>query len=110
MDKYESIICAAGGLAFGALGAFLAACISKRSLKNRTDSLVAVMGTNALRLVLDVVFLLAAFMLCRKLELPLVVTLISVALGLTVFGMLFLRRIAKTLTEENEDPESDGGE
>lgn len=110
MDKYMSIICAVGGLAFGALGAFLASCISKRSLKNRTDNLVAVMGTNALRLALDVVFLLAAYFACRKYELPSIVTLVSVAIGLTVFGMLFLKSVTKALTEDNDDPESDGGE
>ena len=110
MDKYISIICAVGGMAFGALGAFLTACISRRSLKNKTDNLVAVMGTNALRLVLDVVFLLAAYLVCRNYELPLLVTLISVALGLTVFGMLFLKRVVKKLTEEDDDPEADGGE
>ena len=98
MDKYISIFCAVGGLTFGALGAFLTACISRRSLKNKTDNLVAVMGTNALKLV------------CRNFELPLLVTLISVALGLTVFGMLFLKSVVKKLTEEDDDPEADGGE
>ncbi|MDD5901949.1 MAG: hypothetical protein PUC58_01020 [Oscillospiraceae bacterium] len=110
MDKYISIFCAVGGLTFGALGAFLTACISRRSLKNKTDNLVAVMGTNALRLVLDVVFLLAAYLVCRNFELPLLVTLISVALGLTVFGMLFLKSVVKKLTEEEDDNEADGGE
>ena len=110
MDKYMSIICAAGGLAFGTLGGYLTACISRRGLKNQEPGMASVMATNMLRLILDVAFLLAAYLLCSKLELPLLVTLISVALGLTLFGMLFLKSVVKKLTEENEDTESDGGE
>ena len=35
---------------------------------------------------------------------------LSVALGLTVFGMLFLKSVVKKLTEEEDDNEADGGE
>lgn len=109
MDKYIYVLCAVGGLAFGALGAFLTAAVSRRSLKTKLDSMVSVMGTNMLRMLIDVAFLVCAFLICRGFELPIVVTLISVALGLTVFGMLFLRSIVKKLGENNES-ESDGGE
>lgn len=109
MDKYIYVLCAVGGLAFGTLGAFLTATVSRRSLKTKSDSMVSVMGTNMLRMLIDVAFLVCAFLICRGFELPLVVTLISVALGLTVFGMLFLRSIVKKLSENNES-ESDGGE
>ena len=111
MDKYIYIyvLCAVGGLAFGALGAFLTATVSRRSLKTKSDSMVSVMGTNMLRMLIDVAFLACTFLVCRSFKLPLIVTLISVALGLTVFGMLFLKSIVKKLSENNES-ESDGGE
>ena len=109
MDKYIYVLCAVGGLAFGALGAFLTATVSRRSLKTKSDSMVSVMGTNMLRMLIDVAFLACTFLVCRSFNLPLIVTLISVALGLTVFGMLFLKSIVKKLSENNES-ESDGGE
>ena len=109
MDKYINVLCAVGGLAFGALGAFLTASVSRRSLKTKSDSVASVMGTNMLRMLIDVAFLACAILVCKCFELPLVVTLISVTLGLTVFGMLFLRSIVKKLGENNES-ESDGGE
>ena len=110
MDKYINVLCAVGGLAFGAVGAFLTASISRRSLKTKSDSMVSVMGTNMLRLLIDVVFLACTFFVCKSFDLPLVVTLISAAFGLTVFGMLFLKSIVKKLNEENNESESDGGE
>ena len=110
MGKYIYVLCAVGGLAFGALGAFLTASVSRRSLKTESDSMVSVMGTNMLRMLIDVAFLACAFLVCRCFDLPLVVTMVSVALGLTVFGMLFLKSVVKKLTEEEDDNEADGGE
>ena len=110
MEKYIYVLCAVGGLVFGALGALVTASVSRRSLKTKSDSMVSVMGTNMLRMLIDVAFLACAFLVCKSFELPLVVTLISVALGLTVFGMLFLKSIVKKLNEGKNESESDGGE
>lgn len=107
MDKLLNILCAVGGFAFGTLGAYVNARISSRGIKD--SRVAAVMGTNFTRMGIDILVLLIAFFACKFLELDLTVVLISVASGLAIFGMIFLRRLTKRLLQE-EERSKDGGE
>ncbi len=107
MDVLANILCAAGGFAFGTLAAFINARISRRGLRNSTT--IAVMGTNAVRMLIDIAALVIAFFACKLFDLPVSVTIIAVALGLTICGMLFLRKLTKQILEEEKNLK-DGGE
>lgn len=102
MAKYVPVLCVLGGLALGVLAAFVNSLISRRSLGK--ESMTAIMGTNLARMGINILTLLAAFFLCRHFELPMIATLLAVAVGLTAAGLLFLKKITKELGEK------DGGE
>ncbi|GEM_PF-911146 len=110
MDKYISVISAIGGLAFGALGGYLNGLLSRRSAKNKPDSVLAIMGTNALRFAVDGVFLLAGFLACKLFELPYFITMIAVAVGLSTCGLLMLLRLTKQIKADDLDGKQNGGE
>lgn len=107
MDVLANILCAVGGFAFGTLAAYINARISRRGLKNST--VAAVMGTNVSRLGIDVLTLGLALLASKLFDLNGPVVIISVALGLTIFGMIFLRQLTKKILEE-EECSKDGGE
>lgn len=107
MDNLQNILCAVGGFAFGTAAAYVNARISRKGVNAST--LTAVMGTNALRMLIDIIALVVAFFASRLFDLPYTLTIISVALGLTIFGMFFLRRMTKKLLAEEENSK-DGGE
>lgn len=100
-----NVLSALGGLLLGTAAAYLNMRISKRHLSSGTMS--SVMGANMLRMLIDVLMLLAAYLVSKHFGLPMAVTLISVALGLSVGGMLFLSRLAKGI---KTDERKDGGE
>lgn len=107
MNWYITALTAIGGFAFGALAAYINYRLSRGSVGR--ESLIAVMGTNFARLFVDVVALAAAFFVSLKFDLPLFAALISVAVGLSVCGMLFLKRLTKIINVDNDDNQ-DGGE
>lgn len=107
MDDLKTILCALGGLGLGTLAAFVNARISRRGLKDST--MLAVMGTNAVRMLIDIATLALAYLAIRLFDLPFMVTLIATAVGLTVFGMIFLRKLTKEIMEDGKTTQ-DGGE
>lgn len=108
METYVYILTAAGGLAFGTLMAYLNCLISKKTIGSNNMS--AIMGANFARLGIDAVTLLAVFLICRWLSLPVGTAIVATALGLSVCGMLFLKKITKKLAENKDKPDVDGGE
>ena len=97
MEWYIYVLAAAGGAVF----------ISRANLG--TDSFAGIMGVNMLRLLLDVIALAAAYFMCKVLSLPMAVTLLAVALGLSVGGMLFLKQMTKKIQSQRDDA-ANGGE
>jgi len=106
MENLQNVLCAVGGLALGTLGAYITYRVSRRTAN--AESVTAVMGTNVLRMLIDIAALVLAYFACRLFSLPATVTLVSVAMGLTVFGMLFLKKLTKELNADTES--KDGGE
>lgn len=96
-----------GGLLFGSAVAYFDMLLSK-SIFNKNDW-TAIMGVNILRFTLDALTLTAVFFICRHFELPLAITLISTAIGLTVVSFVFLYVMTKRVCAE-KDPIPDGGE
>ena len=108
MTWYITVLTAAGGLAFGALAAYINYRLS-RSITG-SESLIAVMGTNFARLLVDIAALTAAFFVSRKFELPIFAALISVAVGLSVCGIAFLKRLTNEIKANEDAYDKDGGE
>ena len=107
MEWYITVLTAVGGFAFGTLAAYINYRLSRSRIGS--ESLLAVMATNFARLLVDVVALTAAFLVSRKFDLPLFATLISVAVGLSVCGILFLKRLTNEI-KANDAYDKDGGE
>ena len=107
MAKYVTVLCILGGLLLGVLSAFLNSLISRKNAGK--DNMAAIMGTNFARMGIDILTLGAAFFICRRFELPMIAAMVSVAVGLTAAGLLFLKRITKQMMSE-EAEEKDGGE
>lgn len=107
MNTMQNILCAVGGFAFGTLAAYINARVSRKGVNNST--VLAIMGTNAVRMLIDIAALLAAFFVGRFFGLSYLVTIVPVALGLSIFGMIFLRSLTKQFFQE-EDNSKDGGE
>ncbi len=104
MENSIWIFTALGGLVLGSAASYINYIISKKIVK--TKSVAGIMGVNSLRLLIDGLVLLAVFLICRQLELPYMPALITAALGLTVGGMLFLKRLSNMIL----DSVTDGGE
>ena len=98
------ILPALGGFVLGTGVAYLNYNISKKVLEK--NSVAGIMGVNLARLAIDMAVLLAVFILCRRTQLPLGVSLISTALGETLCGILFLSRLAKQAKQDGNN----GGE
>ena len=107
MEWYIYVLSAVGGAVFGLAAAYINMLISKANLKS--ESLAGIMGANMLRMLVDVIALVATYFGCNALNLPLAVTLIAVALGLSVGGMLFLKQITKKIQSQRDDA-ANGGE
>ena len=107
MAKYVTVLCVIGGLLLGVLAAFINSRISRKNAGK--DNMVAIMGTNLARMGMDILALGAAFFVCRRFELPMIATMVSVAVGLTAAGMLFLKRITDQMLSQDAK-EKDGGE
>ena len=107
METYVYILTAAGGFAIGTLMAYLNCLISKKTIGSNNMS--AIMGANFARLGIDAVTLLAVFLVCRHFGFSVPVAILATALGLTVCGMLFLKRLTKIINVDNDDNQ-DGGE
>lgn len=107
MEWYIYALSAVAGAAFGFAVAYVNALISKANLKK--ENFAAIMGSNFLRLLIDAAALAAAYFVCRALSFPLAVPLIAVALGLSVGGMFFLKKIAKQIQSQS-DGAANGGE
>lgn len=107
METYVYILTAAGGLAIGTLMAYLNCLISKKTIGSNNMS--AIMGANFARLGIDAVTLLAVFLICRHFGFSVPVAIVATALGLSVCGMLFLKRLTKIINVDNDDNQ-DGGE
>lgn len=107
MENLQNILCAVGGFAFGTLGAYINARVSRKGINDTT--LLAIMGTNAIRMLIDIVTLVIAFLVSRHFDLPVTLTIVAVALGLTIFGMIFLKKLTNQILKEGNGPK-DGGE
>lgn len=107
MEWYIYVLSAVGGAVFGLAVAYVNMLISKANLGS--DSLAGIMGVNMLRMLIDVIALAATYFGCKALDLPLAVTLIAAALGLSVGGMLFLKQITKIIQSQRDDA-ANGGE
>lgn len=107
MEWYIYVLSAVGGAVFGLAVAYVNMLISKANLGS--DSLAGIMGVNMLRMLIDVIALAATYFGCKALNLPLAVTLIAAALGLSVGGMLFLKQITKIIQSQRDDA-ANGGE
>lgn len=107
METYVYILTAAGGFAIGTLMAYLNCLISKKTIGSNNMS--AIMGANFSRLGIDAVTLLAVFLVCRHFGFSVSVAILATALGLSVCGMLFLKRLTKIINVDNDDNQ-DGGE
>lgn len=107
MEWYITVLTAVGGFAFGTVAAYINYRLSRSRIGS--ESLLAVMATNFARLLVDVVALTAAFLVSRKFDLPLFAALISVAVGLSVCGILFLKRLTNEI-KANDAYDKDGGE
>lgn len=83
-----SIIC---GLLFGLLVAFINMLISKKNLKS--DNVGLLMGTNAVRMLLDIAAMAIGYFFSEKVGLMLFPVLISIAIGLSIGGLVFLKVI-----------------
>ncbi len=100
MPTYLHILSAAGGLVFGIAAAMLNAHLTKKRLHK--DGLGAVTATNTLRMVVDIAAMAIAFLAVSVFDLPLMTTLVAVAIGLTVAGTIFLVRITKLEAESSK--------
>lgn len=107
MAWYTYAFSAAGGLLLGTAVAYLNMRLSKRVLGK--NDIAIVMGVNVLRLLFDAAALTIVFFVCKAAKLPLGITLISTAVGLTVLGMLFLELMTKKYEKENEESSEGGG-
>ncbi len=107
MEWYIYVLSAVGGAVFGLAVAYVNMLISKANLGS--DSLAGIMGVNMLRMLIDVIALAATYFGCKALNLPLAVTLIAAALGLSVGGMLFLKQMTKKIQSQRDDA-ANGGE
>lgn len=107
MEWYIYVLSAVGGAVFGLAVAYVNMLISKANLGS--DSLAGIMGVNMLRMLIDVIALAATYFGCKALNLPLAVTLIAAALGLSVGGMLFLKQMTKIIQSQRDDA-ANGGE
>ena len=108
MDNLQNALCAGGAFALGALVGYINSRITKK--RASSDNVASIMFTNFIRMTLDILTLLAVLLVCKHFRLPSTLMLIAAALGLTVFGMLFLRRFAKQLKAADENQNRDGGE
>lgn len=105
MEWYIYALSALGSLLLGALAGFVNMKFSKLALKK--DDFALVMGINVLRYLNDALILAAVYFICRRFELPLGLSLLSAAAGLTILGMLFLGLMTK---HQNGGSGDNGGE
>lgn len=108
MSYMTYVLTGAGCLAFGALVAYLNSLISKLTISGR--NMVAIMGTNFARLTIDALALLVTNLICKHFGLPVITGLICTAVGLSVGGIIFLKRLLKKYTADSETQIQDGGE
>ena len=108
MDNLQNVLCAVGAFALGALVGYINSRITKK--RANSDNVASIMFTNFIRMTLDILTLLVVLLVCRHFDLPSTMMLIAAALGLTIFGMLFLRRFTKQLKAADENQNRDGGE
>ena len=93
MYWYIYALSALGSLMLGALAGLVNMKLSKLAMKR--DDFALVMGINVLRYLNDALILGAVFFICRRFELPLGLSLLSAAAGLTILGMIFLGLMTK---------------
>ncbi len=107
MEWYVYALCGLGGAVFGLTGAYVNMLISRAGVKS--DNFAGVMGVNMLRMLVNIIVLLVCIFVCRSFKLPLVLTVLAAAMGLSVGGMLFLKRLTKEIQSQS-DAAADGGE
>ena len=105
MKWYIYVISALGALALGSVAAFVNMELSKIALKKNEFALI--MGINIARFLNDALILAAVYFICMRFELPLGLSLISAAVGMTLLGMIFLELLTKKIRSAAEP---DGGE
>ena len=108
MAWYTYVFSAAGGLLLGTAVAYGNMRLSRKVLDSK--DITAIMGVNVLRLLFDAAALTLVFFVCRAIELPLALTLISTAVGLTLNGMLFLELMTKKAEKESKKSSGGGGD
>ncbi len=95
-----TVICVICGLAFGTLVGFITSRISVKFAKNPQVS-KAMIG-NLIRIIIDAGALAAGYFVCKALNLSLLAVLLPIALGLSIFGMLFLKLSMNRLLKEQQ--------
>lgn len=99
-----NIICVIAGIAFGLLVAFINSRITKAGLKSK--DVTKIMITNMVKFAIDAGSLTAAFFICRAAALPVVPTIISLAITLSLGGVLMAYLVAKKASENDEENKS----
>ena len=100
-----SIICIIVGLAAGFFVAFINMLISKKFTTGSMNNVNGVMAGNMLRMALNIGTLAAGFFICKGTGLPMLETLISIAVGLSIGGILFLKLLVDKMDKENKNNE-----
>ena len=96
------IICIIVGALAGFAAAFLNMLLSKKSYKT-SNSAAGIMGANVLRLIVDLAAFAIGFLICDNCDLPMVETLVSIAVGLSAGEMIFLRKLINNIKKENSE-------
>ena len=89
----ETVFAALAGLAWGALCGLANALIMKKAIEKNSNN--AVMAANALRMAVDLVALLAVFLLRGLLPFPYEAMIIATAVALSVVTIIFAFRYGK---------------
>ncbi len=96
------IICIIAGIAAGLAVAFINMQITKKSYKT-SNSAAGIMGANVLRLIFDFAALAVGYLICRSCDLPMIETLVAIAVGLSVGEIIFLRILINKIKKENSE-------
>lgn len=93
-----TVLCIIGGLILGLIAAFINSRISRKGIN--ADTTGGVMIVNIARIIIDIIALAIGYLVCRYTELPMVPTLIAIAVGLSAGSMLFLYLLSKHIGEK----------
>ena len=96
-----NIICIIVGIAFGLIVAFIGSRLTKAALKVKDAT--SIMIANMAKFAMDAGALVATFFVCRAASLPVVSTLVAVAVSLSAGGILMSVLVAKKASKNDAD-------